>query len=60
MKKFIVKIEELLAKKVEVEAETPEDAAEMVKQKYTDGEYVLNADDFTGMTMFAVTQKEIE
>ena len=47
MKKFGVTITETLKKKVEVEAETQEEAEQIVTDDWYKGEHVLDADDFT-------------
>lgn len=50
MKKYIVTIEELLSKDIEVEADSPKEAFEKVERQYKDGDIVLNADDFSEVT----------
>lgn len=47
MKKFEVTITETLKKKVEVEAETQEEAEQIVTDDWYKGEHILDADDFT-------------
>ena len=49
--KYKVTITETLSKSVEVEADTPEEAQEIVEEKYyraKEDEYILGAEDFTG------------
>ena len=45
MKEFDIKIKETLEKTVTVEAENREEAEEMVRQSYFDGEHILDAED---------------
>lgn len=47
MKKFEVTITETLKKKVEVEAETQEEAEQIVTDDWYKGEHILDADNFT-------------
>ena len=47
MKKFEVTITETLKKKVEVEAETWEEAEQIVSDDWYKGEHILDADNFT-------------
>ena len=47
MKKFEVTITETLKKKVEVEAETQEEAEQIVTDEWYKGDYILDADNFT-------------
>lgn len=49
MKKYQVTITETLEKSVEVEAETQEQAQQIVSRAWKDGEYILDADSFTGV-----------
>lgn len=49
MKKYQVTITETLEKSVEVEAESQEQAQQIVSQAWKDGEYILDADSFTGV-----------
>lgn len=47
MKKFEVTITETLKKTVEVEAETQEEAEQIVTDDWYKGEHILDADNFT-------------
>ena len=47
MKKFEVTITETLKKKVEVEAETQEEAEQIVTDDWYKGEHILDADNFS-------------
>ena len=49
-KRYIVTIEEVLSRDVEVEAENPKEAFIKVQQQYKDGDIVLDADDFADVT----------
>lgn len=54
MKKYIVNIEELLTKSVEVIAENEEQAEELVREAYDEQKIILTADDYCGPTDFFV------
>ena len=41
MKKFTITIEEIISERFYIEAETAEEAMEIAKQKYQDGDFVL-------------------
>lgn len=49
MKEYEVSIVETLKKTVTVEAESPEDAKYQVQKAWGKGEYILDADDFSGL-----------
>ena len=49
MKKYEVNIIEKLERKIETEAESPEEAANKVRRDWENSEIVLDADDFTDM-----------
>ena len=49
MKEYEVNIVETLKKTVTVEAESPEDAKYQVQKAWSKGEYILDADDFSGL-----------
>lgn len=50
MKKvFQIEIEEILQKVVEVEANSLDEAFDIVQNRYKREEYILGADDFTGV-----------
>ena len=53
MKKFEVTITETLKKKVEVEAETQEEAEQIVTDDWYKGEHILDADNFSGVVFDA-------
>lgn len=44
--KYIIQVSELLASRLEIEAETSEEAIQKVKDKYYDSDIVLEADDY--------------
>ena len=56
MKEYQVQIKEILAMIVTVEAENPARAREIAEKRWTDGEYILDADHFQGVT-FTVPQR---
>lgn len=56
MKKFEVTITETLKKKVEVEAETEEEAKQIVTDDWYKGEHILDADNFTEVDFEAKEQ----
>jgi len=49
MKEYEVTIQETLQKKVIVEANSREEAEEIVERRWKDSDYILDADDFTGV-----------
>lgn len=53
MKKYEVTIKETLSRKVEVFADSEDDALNQVQDKYDSCDIVLSADDFDGMEMDA-------
>lgn len=56
--KYIVQISELLARRLEIESETPEEAVQKVKDNYYNGDIVLEADDYVdGSAQFEVVSK---
>ena len=59
MKKFEVTITETLKKKVEVEAETLEEAEQIVNDEWYKGDHILEADCFEGV-VFEAREKEPE
>lgn len=59
MKKFEVIITETLKKKVEVEAETQEEAEQIVNDEWYRGDHILEADCFEGV-VFEAREKEPE
>lgn len=46
--KYIVEIEEILRKIIEIEANTPTEAEIKTKQLYRNSEIILNSNDFIG------------
>ena len=50
MKEYEVQIKETLVMIVSVEAENAAHALEIAKNKWEDGEYILDADHFSGVT----------
>lgn len=59
MKKFEVTITETLKKKVEVEAETEEEAKQIVTDEWYKGDHILDADNFTEV-VFEAKENESE
>lgn len=59
MKEFDIKIKETLEKTVTVEAESREEAEEMVRQSYFDGEHILDADNFTKVAFSVDAEREV-
>ena len=56
--KHIIQISELLASRLEIEAETSEEAIQKAKDKYYDGDIVLEADDYVdGSVQFEVVDE---
>ena len=53
MKNFEVTITETLKKKVEVEAETQEEAEQIVNDEWYKGDHILDADNFTEVVVEA-------
>ena len=60
MKEFDIKIKETLEKTVTVEAENRQDAEEMVRQSYYDGEHILDADNFTEVDFTVDAEREVQ
>lgn len=59
MKTFSISITEVLKTTVDVQAETPEEAVQIVKDRYRNQDIILTADDFTGQVTFE-EEKETE
>lgn len=57
MKTYQVTITETLQKTVEVEANSKEEAEELVERKWNDNEYILDAEAFVGVDFSAVSQQ---
>ncbi len=56
--KYIIQISELLATRLEIEAESLEEAIQKVKDNYYDGNIVLEADDYVdGSVQFEVVDE---
>ena len=51
MKEHTVIITETLQKEVVVEAKTSREALKVAKEKWDNGDYILDADDFKGVTL---------
>lgn len=60
MKEFDIKIKETLEKTVTVEAENRQDAEEMVRQAYFDGEHILDADNFLEVDFSVDAEREVQ
>ena len=60
MKEYDVKITETLEKTVTVEAESREAAEEQVKVAYYNSEYILDAENFTGVDFAMQAEREIQ
>lgn len=60
MKEYDVKITETLEKTVTVEAESREAAEEQVKAAYYNSEYILDAENFTGVDFAMQAEREIQ
>lgn len=54
MAKFTVEITETLQRQIEIEADTSVDAAIIAKQKYRQGEIVLNENDYVDTEFRAI------
>lgn len=59
MKEFEVTITETLQKTVSIEAETKEEAKQLVEDMWKDGDIILDADDFADVEYAADNDKEI-
>nr|DAT91256.1 MAG TPA: PcfM DpnD/PcfM-like protein [Caudoviricetes sp.] len=56
--KYIIQVSELLASRLEIEAETTEEAVQKVKDKYYDSDIILEADDYVdGSVQFEVVDQ---
>ena len=56
--KYIIQVSELLASRLEIEAETSEEAIQKVKDKYYDSDIILEADDYVdGSVQFEVADE---
>ena len=60
MKEFDVKITETLEKTVTIAAESREEAQEMIRQAYFDGEHILDADNFTDVDFTVDAEREMQ
>jgi len=49
MKEHTVTITETLRKEISIEAKNPQDALRLVEENWKNGEYILDADDFSGV-----------
>ena len=59
MKEYDIKITETLEKTVTVEAASHEEAEEQVRQAYYDSEYILDSENFAGVTFDTEAEREI-
>lgn len=56
--KYIIQVSELLASRLEIEAETSGEAIQKVKDKYYDSDIILEADDYVdGSVQFEVVDE---
>lgn len=60
MKEYDVKITETLEKDVTVTAASREDAEDAVKKAYYNSEYILDAENFTGVQFATQAERDIE
>ena len=60
MKEFDVTITETLEKNVKVEAESRQEAEDAVKKAYYNSEYVLDAENFTGVQFATQAERDIQ
>ena len=60
MKEFDVTITETLEKNVKVEAESRQEAEDAVKKSYYNSEYVLDAENFTGVQFATQAERDIQ
>ena len=59
MKRFVVRLSELYATELDIEAETTEEALGKVKQGYYDGEIHTDIDDYVeGSEQFEIIREE--
>ena len=60
MKEYQVQIKETLVMTITVEAESAAQAQDIVKKGWNDGEYILDADHFEGVTFSVPSRSERE
>ena len=60
MKKYEIKIEEILSTIIEIESETREEAEEKAKAMYENEEIILTSDDITGYDIFTISEKKLQ
>ena len=60
MKEYDVKITETLEKTITVQAESRDAAEEQVKNAYYNSEYILDAENFTGVKFGTQEEREIQ
>ena len=60
MRDYKVQIKETLAMTVTVKAESAAQAREIVEQNWKNSDYILNADNFTGVTFTTPKDREYE
>ncbi|MCD8149852.1 MAG: DUF3846 domain-containing protein, partial [Clostridiales bacterium] len=59
MKEYDITIAETLKKTVTVEAESSEEAQEIVENRWRDGEYVLDAESFSEVDYFVEAERDV-
>lgn len=57
-KKYTVEVTEVLARRVEVEADTPDEAVELVREMYEAADIVLGADDFISVNVEEILDQD--
>ena len=57
-KMFTVEVTEVLARRVEVEADTPDEAVELVREMYDSADIVLGYDDFISVHVEEVADED--
>jgi len=60
MKEYTIRITETLAKAVTVEAENAAQAREIVERQWKNGDYILDADHFQGVTFTLPKNRDYE
>ena len=56
--KYQVTVTETLETTITVEADSPEEAEQIVEEQWNDADFVLGAEEFTGVTFKTVTDDE--
>lgn len=60
MKEYKIRIQETLAKTVTVEAENAAQARDIVERQWKNGDYILDADHFQGVTFTLPKNRDYE